>query len=191
MNSRRNKKQTGLLPLRRLAGAFLLFAITNLALGQADVGVDSYRLGAGDRITISVFGEDDLSMAVRLNDKGTLTYPFLGELQVEGLTVSELEQKIVGGLKGPYLVDPDVTISVEEYREFFMYGEVARPGSYPYQPGLTVEKAVAIAGGFTERAARNKIDVTRAESPSSGAIRVRLFDEVNAGDVITVYQSLF
>lgn len=172
-------------------GSFVLLCIGSAAYSQDISGVEGYRLGAGDRIVITVFGEEDLSMEVRLNSEGTLTYPFLGEMKIEGLTVGELEQKIVAGLKGPYLVDPDVTVSIDEYREFFVYGEVERPGSYPYQPSLTVEKAVAVAGGFTERAARNKIDVTRAKSASAGATRVKLSDEVRAGDVITVYQSLF
>ena len=150
-----------------------------------------YRLGPGDEINISVFDELELSMVVRLNDTGRLNYPFLGELEVEGLTVAELEQLITSGLKGPYLINPVVTVSIGEYRPFFVLGEVLTPGGFPYQPRLTVERAVALAGGFTERASRNKIEVIRADDPEEAAEQVRLSDPVFPGDVITVRQGLF
>ncbi|MBT8084103.1 MAG: polysaccharide export protein [Woeseia sp.] len=140
---------------------------------------------------IMVFGEDDLSMDFRLNDSGTLNYPFLGELKIAGLTLAGLEQLITQGLKGPYLINPEVTVSIREYRPFFINGEVRQPGAFPYQPGLTLEKAVALAGGFTERAARGKIEVVRANDPTAKAQRVNLSGPVFAGDVITVQQSFF
>ena len=103
--------------------------------------------------------------------------------------MSELEQLITKGLKGPYLVNPEVTVSIREYRPFFLHGEVQQPGGIAYQPGLTLQKAIALAGGFTERAARKKIMVIRA---GDGVERpIRLNDPVKAGDVITVYQSFF
>src|SRR2546429_533759 len=86
-----------------------------------------YRLRPGGRIIIKVFGEEDLSMDFRLNDTGRLNYPFLGELVVQGLTVAELEQRITRGLKGSYLRDPAVTVSIAEYRPFFLYGEEKWP----------------------------------------------------------------
>jgi len=150
-----------------------------------------YRLGPGDRIIIKVFGEEDLSMDVRLNDTGRLNYPFLGELVVQGLTVTELERLITRGLKGSYLRDPAVTVSIAEYRPFFLYGEVQKPGGIPYQPDLTVERAIALAGGFTERASRSKIEVVRASDPKHKAVRIELSDPVYPGDVITVKQSFF
>ena len=150
-----------------------------------------YRLGPGDRIIIKVFGEEDLSMDVRLNDTGRLNYPFLGELVVQGLTVTELERLITRGLKGSYLRDPAVTVSIAEYRPFFLYGEVQKPGGIPYQPKLTVERAIALGGGFTERASRSKIEVVRAGDPKHKAVRVELSDPVFPGDVITVKQSFF
>ena len=159
------------------------------AVAQADGG--AYKLGPGDQIIITVFGEDDLSMNFRLNDSGTLNYPFLGELDVEGRSVAELEQLITSGLKGPYLIDPKVTVSMHEYRPFFVHGEVKRPGAFPYQPGLTLAKAVALAGGFTERASRSKIDVIRAGDLTATAQRIKLSARVFPGDVITVQQSFF
>ena len=130
-------------------------------------------------------------MDFRLNDTGTLNYPFLGELRLEGLSVTELEQMITQGLRGPILVNPDVTVSIREYRPFFLHGEVHEPGGIPYQPGLTLEKAIALSGGFTERASRKKITVIRAGDPDATAEAIELSNPVYAGDVITVHQSFF
>src|ERR1700692_4347014 len=161
------------------------------AAALAEPTDSNYRLGPGDRVTIKVFGEEDLSMDVRLNDTGRLNYPFVGELVVEGLTVAELEQRITRGLRDSYLRDPAVTVSIAEYRPFFLYGEVQKPGGIPYQPSLTVERAIALGGGFTERASRSKIEVVRASDPKHKAVRVELSDPVFPGDVITVKQSFF
>lgn len=176
-----------------VAASFLLWAMLIDAHANEDVvsGANDYRLGPGDHILISVFGEEDLSMDFRLNDTGRLNYPFLGELQLEGLTVTELEQTITRGLMGPYLIDPDVTVSIKEYRPFFLNGEVMKPGGIPYQPGLTLEKAIALGGGFTERASRKKISVVRAGNPNAAAEPIQLADRIYAGDVITVRQSFF
>src|SRR6202165_4680767 len=167
----------------------LLWVAAATALAQP---TDSdYRLGPGDRIIIKVFGEEDLSMDFRLNDTGRLNYPFIGELVVQGRTVTELEQLITRGLRDSYLRDPAVTVSIAEYRPFFLYGEEQKPGGIPYHPRLTVEPAIALGGGFTERASRSKIEVVRAGDPKQKAVRVELSDPVFPGDVITVKQSFF
>ena len=145
----------------------MLFLWLAAAAALAQATDSGYRLGPGDRIIIKVFGEEDLSMDFRLNDTGRLNYPFLGELVVQGLTVAELEQRITRGLRGSYLRDPAVTVSIAEYRPFFLYGEVQKPGGIPYQPKLTVERAIALGGGFTERASRSKIEVIRASDPNT------------------------
>jgi protein involved in polysaccharide export with SLBB domain len=167
----------------------LLLWLATAALAQPTD--NDYRLGPGDRIIIKVFGEEDLSMDVRLNDTGRLNYPFLGELVVQGLTVTELEQLITRGLKGSYLRDPTVTVLIGEYRPFFVNGEVQRPGGFPYQPKLTVEQAIALGGGFTQRGSHSKIDVIRASDPQHKPVRVGLADPVFPGDIITVKQSIF
>jgi polysaccharide biosynthesis/export protein VpsN len=161
----------------------------SVAIADDDPG--AYRLGPGDQIIITVFGEDDLSMNFRLNDTGKLNYPFLGELTVKGLTVAELEQLITRGLKGPYLVNPDVTVSIGEYRPIFVHGEVKKPGSFAFQPGMTLEQAIAMAGGFTDRANRKKIERIRGDVPGATPARVELSAPVFPGDVITVRQSFF
>lgn len=152
---------------------------------------NDYRLGPGDHIVITVFGEEDLSMDLRLNDSGRLNYPLLGEIVVNGVTVAELEQLITLGLKDSYLLNPAVNVSIAEYRPFFVNGEVQRPGGIPFQPKLTIERAIALGGGFTERAARSKIEVIRANDPTQQPIRVKLTDPVYPGDIITVKQSFF
>jgi polysaccharide export outer membrane protein len=168
----------------------LLACLALEAEAQAPLS-DSYRLGPGDEVVITVFGEPDLSMTFRLNDTGQLSYPFLGELAIEGVTVTELEHLITSGLKGPYLVDPEVTVSIAEYRPFFVHGEVAKPGAYPYQPGMTVEKAIVLAGGFTERASRSKFEVVRESDPGSKARSIELSDLVFPDDIVTVRRSFF
>ncbi len=169
----------------------LLWLISVGVMADELTSPDAFKLGPGDQILINVFGEEDLSMDFRLNDTGTLNYPFLGELKVEGLSVIELEQLITRGLKGPYLVNPDVTVSIKEYRPFFLHGEVERPGGIPYQAGLTLEKAIALGGGFTERASKKKITVIRAGDTNPIAKSIKLNDPVHAGDIITVNQSFF
>lgn len=161
------------------------------AAALAQPAESDYRLGPGDQIIITVFGEKDLSMEFRLNDSGRLNYPLLGEIVVEGVTVAELEQLITLGLKDVYLLNPAVTVSIAEYRPFFLNGEVRQPGGIPYQPKLTVERAIALGGGFTERASRSKIEVIRASDPTHEAVRVNLSDTVFPGDIITVKQSFF
>jgi len=168
----------------------LVFVILLLA-GMAATAQQSeaYRLATGDTVAISVFGEADLSMSVTLPHDGVLKYPFLGDIQVDGLTVPELERTIAAGLRGDYLINPEVTVTIQKFRPFFFNGQVNRPGSYEYQPGLTLEKALALAGGLSPRAARSKIEVRRANSDSFE--KIEMDDPVYAGDVINVPQSFF
>ena len=153
-----------------------------------------YQLGSGDLISIQVFGEEDLTMEIKLSDKRTISYPFLGDIAVLDNTISQLESTITKGLKGDYLIEPRVNVSVKEYRPFFITGEVEEPGGYPYQPGLTLRKAITLAGGFTERASKNKIYVTKKgliDSLSEIRQLIKLQDPVHPDDVITIEQSFF
>ncbi|MCY0966960.1 polysaccharide biosynthesis/export family protein [Parathalassolituus penaei] len=157
---------------------------------------EQYRLGAGDLIQISVYDEPDLSQEVRIGLSGSISYPLLGDIQVSGLSPKDLEDKLTSRLKGPYLLNPSVTVSIVEYRPFYVTGEVEKPGSYAFHPGLTVDKAISIAGGFTERASKSKIYVIHdAASDKSGRgearNQVKIYDVVQPGDVITVEQSFF
>lgn len=152
----------------------------------------SYRLAAGDVITIRVFGEDDFTKEkIRLTDAGTVSYPVIGEIQVLGRTIGDLERLIVSGLKGRILVNPKVSVQIEEYRPFYVNGMVEKPGGYPYQPGLTVRKAASLAGGFKERAAMNKIHIIRENDPAQQPQKVDLNTPIGPGDILTVEESFF
>ena len=177
--------------IARLFFAVLAF-VPAATFAQAPPQLSSYKLGSGDMISVRVLGEDDLKREkVRLSDAGTLSFPVLGEIRVRGMTVGALEDYITKGLKGRYLLDPKVTVSIEEYRNFFVNGLVEKPGGYQFVPGLTVRKAVSIAGGFKERAARDKINVIRDDDPTQTARRVDLNSPVMPGDILTIEESFF
>ena len=162
------------------------------AWAKAQDSVSSYRLGAGDVITVQVLGEEDLKRErIRLSDAATISYPILGEIRLAGKTVGELERLIHDGLKGRYLVNPQVTVTINEYRHFFINGQIERPGGYPFIPGLTVRKAVSLAGGLKERASRDKIFVIREEDRTQTPRKVDLNAAVNPGDIITIEESFF
>jgi protein involved in polysaccharide export with SLBB domain len=168
----------------------LLIALPS-AWSDAGTTMSEYKLGVGDKISIYVFDESDLSKDYMLSDAGTISYPFLGELRVLGLTVGELESRIVSGLKGAYLIDPKINVTIKEYRQFYISGEVTKSGGYPYQPGLTLRKAVSVAGGLTERASENKIMVIRDGDPDKKRQSIGMDDPVYAGDTITAEQGFF
>jgi len=166
--------------------------ISNVVVAQeGNLSMSQYQLGSGDRINISVFGQDDLSMEIRLPDVGTINYPFLGELKLVGMTAAEVESLIYEGLLGDYLVNPSVSVSIVEYRPFFIDGEVKRPGGYPYQPGLSVNKAAALAGGYTERANKDKITIVRETDGQQFEFSVSVTDMIQPGDIVTVNQRFF
>ena len=170
----------------------LLCLVCNHTHAQIFTQVDSeYTLGSGDTINISVYDEPDLSLTAQLSDAGTLDYPFLGRLKISGLTVSELQNLITIGLKGDYLISPKVSIGIAEYRHFFINGEVVLSGGFPFQPGLTVRKAVSLAQGFTERADEKDIYIISESDPRQKPRKATLNSPVKPGDIITVEQSFF
>lgn len=175
-----------------------IFAVTSVlfsllfASAHAQTGISKdYRLGAGDKIQIRVYGEDDLTLETQISDTGSFIYPFLGEIKVNGLSLSQLETVIRTGLTGDYLIKPDVLVSIVEYRPFFIQGEVNEPGGYAFQPGLTINKAAAVANGFTERASKKKIYIIRGDDPRQDRSKVELTTLVRPGDIITVEQGFF
>ncbi|QBY06103.1 polysaccharide export protein [Thalassotalea sp. HSM 43] len=172
--------------------------VTSLALCLSFFSVSShadslshYRLGVGDKIEINVFGESDLSKQFKINERGTINYPFLGEVSVKDLTLAEVEQAVVNGLKPDYLINPSVSAAIVEYRPFFIEGQIKKSGAYSYQPGLTVAKAVVLAGGFTERASKDKIYIQRSSDPENKTELAMLDSKVSPGDIITIKQSFF
>ena len=184
--------------LRVAIGVVVGMAITAQAIAQSasstgsSLELSSYKLGVGDVISVQVVGEDDLKREkVRLSDAGTLSFPYLGEIRVRGMTVGALEEFITKGLKGRYLVNPQVTVTIHEYRNFFVNGQVDKPGGYPYVPGISVRKAISMAGGFKERASKEKINVIREEDVKGVPKRIPLEALVQPGDIITVEESFF
>ena len=176
----------------RLLGALALLLTSVGAASQSDNLASTYRLGSGDVITIQVLGEEDLKREkIRLSDAATISYPILGEIRLAGKTQAELETLIREGLKGRYLVNPQVTVTIIEYRNFFINGQVERPGGYAFIPGLTVRKAVSLAGGFKERASKEKIFVISEDDRTQTPKRVPQDAPVNPGDIITVEESFF
>lgn len=164
---------------------FLLISISFAAQAQDTA---SYKLGSGDLISITVFDEAELSMEVRVGDR-PISYPFLGQVELRNRPIADLEQQITDGLRGDYLIEPRVSISVIEYRPFFISGEVENPGGYAYQPGLTLRRAISLGGGLTERASRSKMFVTR--SGDGEEIRIEMGDPIFPDDVINIEQSFF
>jgi len=177
-----------------LFAGFWAMSFASSAQGPAvvDGHLSTYRLGSGDVVSIRVLGEDDLKREkIRLSDAGTISFPILGEIRVLGKRVAELEALIANGLRGKYLLNPVVSVTIEEYRPFFVNGQVEKSGAYPYQPGLTIRKAVSLAGGFKERASKEKIFVIREDDKTQTAVKVDQSALVRPGDIITVEESFF
>lgn len=181
--------------MRSFISLILLAALaiaTPVAGAQSPEGVSNYRLGAGDVISIQILGEEDLKREkIRLSDAATISYPILGEIKLLGKTVGELETLIRDGLKGRYLLNPQVTVTINQYRNFFINGQVMSSGGFQYEPGLTVRKAVSLAGGFKERASKDKIFIIREDDPKQVPQKVGLNASVKPGDIITVEESFF
>jgi polysaccharide biosynthesis/export protein len=151
-----------------------------------------YRLGSGDIVRVITYGEDPLTGEFRVNEQGALALPLAGPVKAAGRTATELETAIGAALrKGEMLRRPSVSVEVATYRPIYVLGEVNKPGQYPYQPGMTVVSAVAVAGGFTYRAVEDYASVVRTsdrESVEGKASRQAL---VQPGDVITVFERKF
>ena len=175
-----------------LFALMVLFSVTLSAQAQQLEGNATYKLASGDIIRISVFAEPDLSFdQIRLTDAGTFSYPFVGEVRAQGKTAAELERVLTNALRGDFLVDPRVSISVLEYREFYISGEVKQPGGYKFQPGLNLRRAIALAGGLTERASIKRITVVRDQDSKRKPVRVALDSPVMPGDTINIDQGFF
>jgi protein involved in polysaccharide export with SLBB domain len=154
--------------------------------------LSAYRLGIGDRVRIDVFGEPDLTIEATVDATGQISYPLLGPLPVQRKTSPELQKTITEGLAAGYLKEPDVRVSVVQYRPFYTIGQVRKPGSYPYVIGLTVEKAIAIAGGLTNLASTRQIYLVREDtSAEARRIKVGLDSPVLPGDTLLVEEGLF
>ena len=154
-----------------------------------DANID-YTLGSGDKLRVIVYGENDLSGEFDVSGAGNVALPLVGQVRAQGLTVSQFEKAVEKALKQGYLNEPRVSVEVLNYRPFYIYGEVDKPGQYPYTNGMTVLNAVAVAGGYTYRAADDRVYITRGkgdevEYPASQAVKIL------PGDVIRVPERYF
>lgn len=155
------------------------------------VNPDEYILGQGDTISIQVFDEPDLTLNTSVGNSGSINYSYLGDVQVAGKSPLQLERHIAQLLQNGYLVNPSVNVAVIEYRPFYINGEVRAPGSYPYQPGLTLDKAIALAGGMTDRASARKMFVNKGGDDSQNSTQVFLNSRIAPGDIITIKEGFF
>lgn len=169
----------------------LLFIVSPTCLLADQQDLARYKLGVGDKIKIIVHGEEDLTLETKLSDSGGFKYPFLGDVQAAGLSLEQLNQVLVSGLKPDYLLQPDINIFIVEYRGFFIHGEIKKPGNYPYQPGLTLEKAIALAGGFTERASKTRIYRLSENDKQVAEQKIDLEVKIQPGDIVNIKQSFF
>lgn len=189
--------------LRGIASACLLLGLGEFLLGCTPGGslaplpryeVSAYRLGSGDQIRMITFGEDELTGLFRVNDQGNVALPLLGSSAANGLTTTQFADRVAAALRQRDLLrDPSVSVEVQSYRPIFVLGEVARPGEYPFQPGMTALTAVAIAGGFTYRAVEDYVSVTRTTMQQGKAVAGRASpqDFIAPGDVIKVFERWF
>ena len=151
----------------------------------------TYRLDSGDRVRVIVFGQDNLSRAYSVDSSGSVSFPLIGPIRARGLTTFQLSTDIAAELRRKYVKDPTVSVEVETYRPFFILGEVTRPGQYPYVNAMTVEAAVAIAEGYTERAKKRMVRLTRRFGGVNSTVMVPTDYPVQPGDTIYVLERFF
>jgi polysaccharide biosynthesis/export protein len=151
----------------------------------------AYTMDAGDRLRVTVFGQDGLTNAYVVGASGYIAMPLIGQVMARGLTTDQLSAHIAAKLKDGFIRDPHVAVEIEAYRPFFILGEVTQPGQYPYVANMTAETAVAIAGGFTPRASRQTVTLTRNYNGQQVRVAVPLTYELRPGDTVTVHERWF
>ncbi|MEM6463608.1 MAG: polysaccharide biosynthesis/export family protein [Pseudomonadota bacterium] len=153
--------------------------------------VEPYRLDSGDNLRITVFEQEELTNTYGIDQAGYIAFPLIGSVSARGKTVKQLEGQIATQLRQGYLRDPDVSIQVDQHRSFFILGEVNSAGQYSYVPGMNVQNAIAIAGGYTARANQANVDITRKVNGEVMTGRVTISDPILAGDTLYVRERLF
>lgn len=150
-----------------------------------------YQLASGDRLRIIVFGQDNLSNVYAVDGSGRISMPLIGSVDANGRTTQQLERAIEAKLRGGYLREPRVSVEVDAYRPFFVLGEVTNSGQFPFVSGMTVQTAVAIAGGFTPRGQRNYAEITRTRDGVVTTGTVAITAPVRPGDTIVIKERWF
>jgi polysaccharide biosynthesis/export protein len=151
----------------------------------------SYKLDAGDRLRVVIYGQEGLTNTYAIDAGGSITMPLIGAVSARGRTPAGLAAEITAKLRNGYIREPSVAVEIESYRPFFILGEVAAPGQYPYVPNMSVESAVAIAGGFSPRARRDSVTLTHTDGSGSMRVVVPLGTPLSPGDTVQVGERWF
>ncbi len=151
----------------------------------------AYKLDAGDKLRIVIYGQEGLTNTYAIDAGGSITLPLIGAVPARGRTPAGLAAEITARLRNGYIREPSVAVEIEAYRPFFILGEVAAPGQYPYVPNMSVESAVAIAGGFSPRAKRDRVTLTHTDAAGSIRVIVPLGTPINPGDTVLVGERWF
>ena len=151
----------------------------------------SYHLDAGDKLRVVVYGQEGLTNTYAIDAGGSITMPLIGSVPARGRTPAGLAAEITGRLRNGFIREPSVAVEIEAYRPFFILGEVAAPGQYPYVPNMTAESAIAIAGGFTPRARRDSVTVTHTDASGTGRFVLPPGTPISPGDTMLVGERWF
>ena len=163
-----------------------------ISMAEVAAGLESYHLGAGDRVRVTVFNEPSLTGEYNITPGGALAFPLIGVVNAGGRTIDAVQQELVAKLGEGYVNDPRVSLEVLSYRPFYILGEVNRPGEYSYASGMTVEQAIARAGGFTYRANEKTVFLRRQTGKGESAVPLRQAQvAVLPGDTIRVGERYF
>ena len=183
----------------RVAAFFSLAALLGLAacgerppLSQPVPNIKGpYQLDTGDRIRVVVYDEPTLTNLYEVDQAGDIAMPLIGTVPARDASTDELSARITSQLAADYLRDPDVTVEVATYRPFFVLGEVGNPGQFVYVPGITAETAIAVAGGFTDRANERVVRISRRINGKLIEGRIEVTEPIRPGDTIYVSERLF
>jgi protein involved in polysaccharide export with SLBB domain len=193
MTNPSHKQTSFYLKLQLLLVVVMLLASAPLWAQEetSNVADTSYRLGAGDKLIIDVFNQADLTGEYKLDGNGRFTMHLIGKIEAAGLTPTELENLLVSKLKPDYLVNPRVSVRMENFRPFYIMGEVKSPSSYAYVDGMTYLTAVAIAGGYTYRGKKDHVYVIRGNDPQREELKLDVSEKLQPGDIIRVAERMF
>ena len=160
------------------------------ATATEQLNAADYRLGPGDRLRVSVYGEATLTGEFVVGTTGSIAYPLIGEYSAQGKTVSEFTEGLRVALTR-YVLRPDITVEVLNYRPFYILGEVQRAGTYPYSAGLNVMNAVATAGGFSYRADTHRVFIKHSNEVAEREYRLTSSTAVLPGDTVRIPERRF
>jgi polysaccharide export outer membrane protein len=150
-----------------------------------------YQLASGDRLRVIVFGQESLSNSFSVDGAGDIALPLIGLVRAQGLTTAQVGRAIEARLRQGFVREPSVSVEVEAYRPFFVLGEVTVAGQYPFVNGMTVQNAIAVAGGFTPRGAQDSVNLTRMVDGRPITASVPLTFAVRPGDTIQIRERFF